>query len=94
MDEDGELDLTSEPEPWRPPSGRSSGSDGATEDAVWDESPSASGDHAQGGKRVRILFRCCQVDAYMVVPQRVLAGETNVWRVHCVRCGRLVEIPV
>ncbi len=45
-------------------------------------------------KTVRIWFGCCSVYARIPVPDRVMKSQTSTWRVHCVKCGQLVEIPV
>ncbi|RMF43085.1 MAG: hypothetical protein D6753_06080 [Planctomycetota bacterium] len=94
MDDEGELDLTSEPELLRSAAEHApAGEGGCGSDPVRVPLDGAQ-EGPTGGRRIRVLFRCCRVDAYLVVPPAVLAGQTSVWRVHCVRCGRLVEIPV
>lgn len=61
----------------------------------------ASAKKQAGGKQpankvrtVRVLFGCCNVYANLGVPKHVQELTSDVWRVHCVRCGRLVELPV
>lgn len=45
-------------------------------------------------KQVRILFGCCNVYASIHLPDRIRGKVGETWRVHCVRCGQLVEIPI
>lgn len=41
---------------------------------------------------VRLYFGCCRVYAQMLPPEHVLQGRSDIWRVHCPRCGGLIEI--
>lgn len=56
--------------------------------------PSASTRQAKPvAKTTRVLFTCCRVYARVPVPAKVLTGELSAWRLHCPRCGQLIEIP-
>lgn len=43
-------------------------------------------------KSIRILFGCCQLYTRLTVPKRIMTGELKSWRVHCPKCGKLVDI--
>ncbi len=42
--------------------------------------------------KVKLYFGCCRTFAILAPPAHVLAGEADIWRAHCPRCGGLVEI--
>lgn len=80
MDDPGELDLTSEP--------RAPFLDGERLDV-------GRRTEARGRQRgIRIYFRCCRVYTRLVPPDRVLNGRAATWRIHCPRCGKLLEVPI
>ncbi|GIW97773.1 MAG: hypothetical protein KatS3mg111_1106 [Pirellulaceae bacterium] len=76
------------------------------EDVVGDGNRSLASDGPAGNSRqggsvssgpqrrptVAVWFRCCQVYAHLSIPSQVQSGQWKVWRVHCVRCGRLSEV--
>lgn len=43
---------------------------------------------------VSIYFGCCRVTATLKPPQHVMSGASDLWRVHCPRCGGLIEVLV
>lgn len=44
--------------------------------------------------QVRIHFGCCRLTYTLAPPEHVIRGESDIWRVHCPRCGGLVEVLV
>jgi len=75
-----ELDLCSDPgSPGQSPSNRSNG-----------QRP--HGQRLSGASPVRLYFGCCRVYAQMVPPEHVMQGRSDIWRAHCPRCGRLIEV--
>ena len=58
------------------------------------ESSHESQRRIQPKKSIRVYFGCCRTYAAIPMPEKVRNRQLSVWRVHCVRCGRLVEIPL
>lgn len=86
-DQENHLDIVSDPR-----SGDSASQDIPVPNQAAD--PKKSHHSKEPRKTVRVLFGCCQVYARIPVPLRVLQGDLCTWRVHCVRCGKMVEVPV
>ncbi|MEO8269867.1 MAG: hypothetical protein ABI557_09105 [Aureliella sp.] len=80
MNEDGQLDLTSEALPSSPV-----GSSSQAHDVKRARSSEQS---------MRVFFHCCRVYAAVNVPLGVTNGRLSSWRFHCPRCGKLNEIPL
>lgn len=80
MNEDSQLDLTSEPFP-----------SSADESRAVHGQPKPIN---QRSPTMRIFFNCCRVYAVVHVPAGVLNGRLSSWRFHCPRCGNLVDIPL
>lgn len=77
IDDDGELDISSDP----------------SESRIVDSSMESK-HRSQSKKMLRVYFGCCRTYAAIPMPEKIRNRQLAVWRVHCVRCGRLVEIPL
>lgn len=77
---ESELDVTSEPEL-------------SSQDAP-ELSQAARAKRRPVGQQVRFYFGCCRVTFLLNPPTHVMIGESDIWRVHCPRCGRLTEVLV
>lgn len=80
MNDDSQLDLTSEPF-----SSAANESHSARKETKPVSRPKPT---------MRIFFNCCRVYAVVYVPAGVLNGRLSSWRFHCPRCGNLVDIPL
>lgn len=83
MSEEG-LDLTSDPSP------KSQNKPGSNNTA--DESDLAAARSVPKRRKVRVYFGCCRVYYLVNLPDQVLYGKQKLWRLHCPRCGQLIEI--
>jgi len=77
--DDGELDITSEAQI-------------VPDDDVTRRANSRTANGKQRPRSVRILFGCCNTYARVTMPERIRNGHQKCWRLHCVRCCKLVEI--
>ncbi|MCC7338980.1 MAG: hypothetical protein IT422_28120 [Pirellulaceae bacterium] len=80
MNEDGQLDLTSE--------ALTSAAAGTPRQAQAAKPPRLP------EQSMRVFFHCCRVYATVHVPLGVTNGRLSSWRFHCPRCGKLNEIPL
>lgn len=76
---ESQLDISSE----MPPS---------TSDPKDSQIPTGIRRRAEGRQQVRFYFGCCRVTLALNPPQHVLVGQSDIWRVHCPRCGTLTEV--
>lgn len=88
MENEGELDITSEPTlgPLLPVEKRAGQGGNRGE----------RGRTARKGQahRLQVHFKCCNVYALLPIPEGVMNAQLSSWRFHCPRCAKLVEIPI